>query len=265
MIQSISYKHNHHYNLKVEINNAEMFLGNCLEIMTQLPEKSIDLVLCDPPYGITDCKWDSIIPLDEMWSSLERVVKPKAAMVFTASQPFTSRLVSSNFKAFKHSWVWEKNRGSNFLNVKYAPMKEHEDVLVFCNNSPTYNPIKEPRKGGGTARADYAVSRNPYLDRSEGFVSKLKQKPCTQLITKLRCPRSIQKFNTEVGLHPTQKPVALMEYMIRTYSNEGDTVLDFAMGSGTTGVACMNTNRRFVGIELEPKYFAVAQERMERA
>jgi site-specific DNA-methyltransferase (adenine-specific) len=219
---------------------------------------------------MTNCKWDSVIPLDEMWKHLKRVIKPKAAMVFTASQPFTSKLVSSNVKAFKHSWVWEKNGGTNFLGVKYAPMKEHEDVLVFCNGTPTYNPIKEQRQGYSEKRAkeaEYQFIRKIQGNkiRPAGVYNELKQKEAVVTYSPLRCPRSIQKFNREVGLHPTQKPVALMEYMIRTYSNEGETVLDFTMGSGTTGVACMNTNRKFVGIELDSKYLTTAQERIKRS
>ena len=238
----------------------ELIHGDCLEEMKNIPDGSVDMVLTDPPYGTTACKWDSVIPLEPMWEQLKRAIKPNGAIVMTASQPFTTILISSNMKMFKYEWIWEKNRGSNFATVKYQPMKEHENVLVFCDGKTTYNQIKQERAEGGKSRANYKISasntgkRDTYSSMKgvdSGFINK-----------NLRCPRSIQKFNTEVGLHPTQKPVALMEYLIKTYTNEGETVLDFTMGSGTTGAACKNLNRDFIGIELDEKYFNTAKERI---
>ena len=242
----------------------KLIQGNCLEVMKEIYAKDgccVDMVLTDPPYGTTRCKWDSIIPLDEMWEALNYIAESSAPKVFTASQPFTSTLVASNYKEFKCEWVWEKNRGSNFGSVKYQPMKEHESVLVFGKGRLPYYPIKEPRKGGGASRVkyDFNGSNTGKRDVYSGFVdSRVAHKE-----SELRYPSSIQKFNTEVGLHPTQKPLALMEYLIKTYTNEGDTVLDFTMGSGTTGVAAKNLDRNFIGIELDEKYFNIAKERIE--
>lgn len=231
--------------------------------MKDIPDGSVDMVLTDPPYGTTQCKWDSIIPLEPMWAELKRVIKPNGAIIMTASQPFTSVLVGSNLKCFKHEWIWQKNRGSNFGAAKYQPLKEHESVLVFSKTGGkvNYHPIKEPRKGAGADRVKYKFngSNTGKRDVYGGFVdNRIDHKEEV-----LRYPSTIQKHNTEVGLHPTQKPVSLMEYLIKTYTNENETVLDFTMGSGTTGVAAKNLNRNFIGIELDPEYFAIAEKRIE--
>jgi len=235
--------------------------GDCLEEMKTIPDGSIDLVLTDPPYGTTACKWDSVIPFEPMWEQLKRVIKPNGAIVLMGSEPFSSALRMSNIKNFKHDWVWEKNAGSNFGVVKYQPMKEHENILVFCKNKNrvNYYPIKEKRKGGGESRSKSPVKYNNTSDH--GYISN--KKITINKIDKLRYPSSIQKFNRERGLHPTQKPVALMEYLIKTYTNENETVLDFTMGSGTTGVACKNLNRDFIGIELDKDYYKIALKRIE--
>lgn len=221
------------------------------------------MILCDLPYGTTACKWDTIIPFEYLWEQYKRILKKNGAVVLTASQPFTSLLVMSNIRWFKYEWIWEKNRGSNFATVKYMPMKEHENVLVFAEGKTKYNAIKQERAEGGQARAAYQINAsntgkrdalNGLVGIDSGFIDG-----------NLRVPRSIQKFNTEVGLHPTQKPVLLFEYLIRTYTDEGDVVLDNCMGSGTTGVACKNLNRDFIGIELEPEYFQIAAERIRAA
>ena len=234
--------------------------GDCLERMKEIPDGSVDMILTDPPYGTTACKWDSIIPLEPMWEQLKRVIKANGAIVMTASQPFTSVLTCSNLKMFKYEWIWEKDGGSNFATVKYQPMKEHESILVFCKSKTTYNQIKQERigsrKGKETTTKDSGRKNSVYGNHQGG--KKLK-------VSELRCPRSIQRFNRERGLHPTQKPVALMEYLIKTYTNEGETVLDFTMGSGTTGVAAKNLNRNFIGIELDKTYFNIAKERIENA
>lgn len=235
--------------------------GDCLDLMKTIPDASIDAIITDPPYGTTACKWDSVIPFDPMWKELNRIIKDNGAIIFTASQPFTSNLVMSNTKMFKHEWIWEKNRGSNFATLRYAPMKEHESVLVFCKTSPKYFPIMQQRKGAGLDRTKYKY--NPTNTGKREALGNLEMTHANHNgNNELRYPSTIQKFNTEVGKHPTQKPVTLMEYLIKTYTQESDTVLDFTMGSGTTGVACKNLNRNFIGIELDKNYFDIATERI---
>jgi DNA modification methylase len=233
----------------------ELIQGECLEKMRDIPDGSIDMVLADPPYGTTACKWDSIIPLEPMWEQLKRVIKPNGAIVMTASQPFTTMLIASNMKMFKYCWVWEKQQGTNPMLAKKQPLKIHEDVCVFYMKQPIYIPQmtnSTPYKGFSSDIAKtgeiMGKSKSVHRDNPEG----------------LRYPKSVQKFNTErnKGGHPTQKPVALMEYLIKTYTNEGETVLDFTIGSGTTGVACKNLNRNFIGIELDPEYFKIAEARI---
>lgn len=246
------------------MSNVQLILGDCLEKMKDIPDGSVDMVLCDLPYGTTACKWDSVIPFEPLWEQYLRVSKQGAAIVLTASQPFTSVLVGSNLKMFKYSWVWEKNRGSNFATTKFMPMKEHEDVVVFSNGGgkTPYHPIMQERAEGGKSRANYDVNAS-----NTGKREVMGGMTATNLgkISEMRVPRSIQKFNTEVGHHPTQKPVALMEYMIKTYTKDGETVLDNTMGSGTTGVACMHTGRNFIGIELDEGYFKIAEKRIAEA
>ena len=239
----------------------DLRLGDCLQLMKNIPDGSIDAIITDPPYGTTACKWDSVIPFELMWKELNRIIKNNGAIIFTASQPFTSNLVMSNTKMFKHEWIWEKNRGSNFANLRYAPMKEHESVLVFCKTSPKYFPIMQQRKGGGLDRTKYGYKPSN-TGKCDFMGNLIKTHANHNGNNELRYPSSIQKFNTEVGKHPTQKPVTLMEYLVKTYTQENDTVLDFTMGSGTTGVACKNLNRNFIGIELDEGYFNIAKERI---
>jgi site-specific DNA-methyltransferase (adenine-specific) len=235
--------------------------GDCLEMMKTIPDASIDAIITDPPYGTTACKWDSVIPFEPMWKELNRIIKDNGAIIFTASQPFTSNLVMSNTKMFKHEWIWEKNRGSNFATLRYAPMKEHESVLVFCKTSPKYFPIMQQRKGAGLDRTKYKY--NPTNTGKREALGNLEMTHANHNgNNELRYPSTIQKFNTEVGKHPTQKPVTLMEYLIKTYTQENETVLDFTMGSGTTGVACKNLNRNFIGIEKDDNYFKIANDRI---
>lgn len=219
------------------------------------------VILHSVKLGTTSCKWDSVIPFEDMWDRLNKILKPHGAILLCASQPFTSALVMSNVDNFKHEWIWIKNRGSNFANTVREPMKEHESVLMFSTNKWTYNKQMQERTGGGAERAKYNVEFSS-ADR-EGTRKFEGRKDNT--LTKLRVPSSWQKFNTEVGHHPTQKPVALMEYLIKTYTNEGETVLDFTMGSGTTMVAAKHLNRNGIGIELEERYFEIAKERVESA
>jgi len=244
------------------MSDISLILGDCLEKMKDIPENSIDMVLCDLPYGTTQNKWDSVLPLETLWENYLRVAKNTAAFVFTASQPFTSSLVMSNVKMFKHEWVWIKNRGSNFANTVREPFKEHESVVVFSRGKWTYNKQMQPRTGGGLdlIGKKIGVGKN----HREGL-RPFKKFTEIKSLPEMRVPSSWQKFNTEVGQHPTQKPVAMMEYLIRTYTNEGDKVLDNTMGSGTTGVACVNTGRKFIGIEKDEKYFNIAKQRIEAA
>ena len=235
--------------------------GDCLERMKEIPDGSIDMVLTDPPYGTTACKWDSIIDLPLMWEQLKRVIKPNRAIVMTACQPFTSVLVSSNLKMFKYDWVWQKPKGTGHLNAKKQPMRDKEDIVVFYAKQCTYN----PQKTKGNPYKDKAGkdhSSNTSMTDSYGAYTNKREDN-----NGFRYPKQVQQFPVvERGtLHPTQKPVTLMEYLIKTYTNEGDTVLDFTMGSGTTGVACKNLGRKFVGIEMDDKYFQVAQDRIAAA
>jgi len=240
----------------MEIN--KIHLGDCLELMPQIPDGSIDMILCDLPYGTTALKWDSIIPFDKLWEQYERIIKPNGAIVLTASQPFTSALVMSNPKLFKYEWIWDKCQCTNFYNAKRQPLKRHESILVF--NSNYYYPQKE------------IIDKNDYRYRKNGRNSPIKQggvygnvKQKLRVETGERFPNSILKFsntNAKKKDHPTQKDVALFEYLIKTYTNENETVLDNCIGSGTTAIACKQTGRNFIGIEMEQKYFDIATKRI---
>ena len=240
--------------------------GDCLEIMDKLISEGIkvDAVITDPPYGTTACKWDSVIPFDEMWKRLNKLLKETSPVILFGSEPFSSSLVCSNIKNFRHSWIYQKRCASNFAQAKYAPMKEHENILVFGKNKVNYFPIMEERVGSGKERAKYKYTEKSRHQTGE-FVGKLNGN-FDEYTPELRYPSSVRAFNNRAsgdrGYHPTQKPVALMEYLVNTYTNEGDTVLDFTMGSGTTGVACKNLNRNFIGIEIEEKYFKIAENRI---
>lgn len=240
--------------------SVSLMLGDCLERMSEIPDGSVDMVLCDLPYGTTACKWDAVIPFEPLWAEYRRVTKPNAAIVLTASQPFTTALIASNMKGFRYSWIWEKDAGSNFATVKYQPMKEHEDVCVFYAGRPTYNPQMQERTGSRKGKITTTVDsgRRDSVYGTQNGGAKLQ-------VAEMRNPRSIQRFNRERGFHPTQKPVALLEYLIRTYTHEGQTVLDNTMGSGSTGVACMNMGRNFIGIERDEGYFAIAEKRIADA
>lgn len=240
----------------------QLMHGDCLELMQQIPEGSVDMVLCDPPYGIIGCKWDAVLPLDKLWEHYRRICNKNAAMMFFGSQPFSSVLVTSNIKAFKHEWIWRKNAGSNFALVKYQPMKEHESVLVFCDGRLIYNPIMQERAESGRKRQKTPVKFTTAITDNDMY-GGIKKETISKNIGIMRYPSSVQNFKRERGLHPTQKPVALLEYLIKTYTNEGMTVLDNCMGSGSTGVACLNTNRNFIGIEKDDGYFEIAKKRIE--
>ena len=231
--------------------------GECLEAMKQIPTGSIDAIITDPPYGTTACKWDSVIPFEPMWEQLNRIIKPNGAIVLFSKQPFTSSLVMSNPKMFRYEWIWEKSQGVNFAQCNHMPMSVYENITVFGNFGmsknakiqPIYNPqgiIEINKKKRAKTSTEHRV-----CDNNKDHVQKFGN-----------YPRQIQKFSSERGLHPTQKPILLMEYLISTYTNENETVLDFTMGSGTTGVAAKNLNRNFIGIELDDKYFEIAENRI---
>ena len=234
----------------------ELMKGDCLELMKAIPDASIDLILCDLPYGTTQNKWDAVIPFDQLWAEYRRICK--GTIVLTAAQPFTSALVMSNPDQFKYQWVWEKGKATGFLNAKKQPLRCIEDVCVFYAEQPTYNPqglIRGTFKNGRKSKRDSETRGECYGSQRDSEDAEF-----------TNYPRQLISFSGEhKPLHPTQKPVALMEYMIRTYTNEGMTVLDNCMGSGTTGVACANTGRKFIGIEMDEKYFEIAKNRVESA
>lgn len=319
--------------------NTTLGHGDCLDLMKQIPDGSVDMVLTDPPYGTTACKWDSVIPLDPMWAELKRIIKPNGVIAMTSSQPFTTELIHSNMKMFRYSWVWEKEQGVNFLSAKKQPMKVHEDIVIFYADlgeqrgaASEYNPIRDYLKNerklagltakkaknilGNTMGGHYFTNGVQFCIPTEENYKKLQstgffslsyselKRWCDELElniktptynpqmtigvpyvsgggnsgevtsgvqkiqtknTGTRYPRSIQKFKRETGLHPTQKPVALLEYLIKTYTQESETVLDFTMGSGSTGVACVNTGRKFIGIEMDDNYFNIAKKRIQES
>lgn len=241
------------------VSQSTFYQGDCLVEMDKILDKSIDMILCDLPYGTTSNKWDAVIPFEPLWEQYKRIIKPTSVIALTASQPFSSALLMSNTTMFKHEWIWLKNRGSNFANTVREPFKEHEQVLIFSNGKWTYNKQMQERTGGGKGLIGKKVGIGKLQREGIGKFNEFKD---IESLPELRVPSSWQKFNTEVGLHPTQKPVELMEYMIKTYTNEGETVLDNCMGSGTTGVACKKTGRHFIGIEKDPKYFEIAVNRI---
>ena len=236
-------------------SKIEIHTGDCLEIMKDIQDGSVDMVMADPPYGTTACKWDSIIPLEPMWEQLKRVIKKNGAIVLCGSEPFSSTLRISNLVDYKYDWIWNKKFAGNFVTAKKVPMKTHEVISVFYTTN-TYYPqmierIKPIKTTTGSTKTDLTT-----LDANITRTYKYKYP-----ITILYFPR-ILGSSKEKAAHPTQKPVALMEYLIKTYTNEGETVLDFCMGSGTTGVACQNLNRDFIGIEKDAEYFEIAQDRI---
>ena len=237
-----------------QIGNAKLICGDCLEVMKAIPDGVVDMILCDLPYGTTACKWDTVIPFEPLWEQYKRVIKPNGAIVLFGQTPFDKVLGCSNLEWLRYEWIWRKHQGTNPMMAKKAPMKCHENILVFYNKQPTYNPqmwYSTPYNGFsgdkklGEVYGD--ATKSLHRDNPEGS----------------RYPLSVQEFTgSKIGSHPTQKPVALCEYLIRTYTNEGEIVLDNTMGSGTTGVACANTGRRFIGIEQDAKYYEIAKQRI---
>jgi len=244
----------------LEIN--KIYFEDCLEGMKKIDDNSIDMIICDLPYGTTACKWDTIIPFNFLWEQYERIIKDNCTIVLTASQPFTSALVMSNPKLFKYEWIWQKAVGSNFAVLKYQPMKEHESILVFSKNTHNYYPIMQERNGSGSERIKHKYNETTSVT---GEANGSLKNSAKNKYSELRNPSSIQYFNNREdcrGLHPTQKPVALFEYLIKTYTNENNLVLDNCMGSGTTAIACINTNRNYIGFENNKEYFDIANKRI---
>ena len=233
-----------------------MHHSDCLDVLPTLPDASVDAIIADPPYGTTACKWDSVIPFGPMWRELRRVIKPNGAIVLFGSEPFSSALRMSNIREYKYDWVWEKNKATGHLNANRMPLNSYEMISVFYERTPVYN----PQYGKGAAYNN----RHKAGDSGEcyGVVKESERRGVTT-----RHPRRNIQFDVDIKAehHPTQKPVALLEYLIRTYTNEGETVLDFTMGSGTTGIAAINTGREFIGIELDEGYYNIARERIAAA
>ena len=231
----------------------KIYNEDCLIGMQRIPDGSVDAVICDLPYGTTQNVWDDIIPLDKLWEQYKRICKPNAAIILFSQQPFTAKLIMSNPKMFRYEWIWQKPKGTNFLNAKRIPMKIHENILVFYSKMPTYNPIM--RTG---FKPQITKRKKPQSSNYNYFSSKV----CIQ--TDKRYPVDIISFNNDAEkLHPTQKPIKLVEYLIQTYSNEGDVVLDNCIGSGTTAIAAYNANRHFVGFEKDVEYFKIAEKRVK--
>lgn len=240
----------------------QLWHGDCIALMKNIPDKSVDLITADLPYGTICAKWDEVIPFDKLWPEFRRICKNQSTVIIFGSQPFSSKAVMSNLAGYKHSWIWQKDKGANFAQVKRSPMKEHEDVLVFCpNESIKYSPIMEKRNGNGLnlIGTEYIPNFAPREDSAMGSHFGQGKK---SIIKELRYPSSVKKFKRDVGLHPTQKPLALCEYLIKTYTNEGDLVFDPTMGCGTSCLAAKNTGRNYLGIESDEGYYKKAVIRL---
>ena len=238
----------------LEVN--KIYNMDCLEGMKLIDDKSIDMILCDLPYGTTACKWDTIIPFEPLWEQYERIIKDNGAIVLFGSQPFTSALVMSNLKLFKYEWIWQKTLATNFMLVKKQPAKKHENILVFYKKQPTYNPQMEI----GKPYKDKPRKRTVGIHGNAETIKKAINNEGT------RYPSSVQLFSNgnNGNVHPTQKPVELCEYLIKTYTNENELVLDNCIGSGTTAIACINTNRNYIGFELDKEYYEIAKNRINK-
>jgi site-specific DNA-methyltransferase (adenine-specific) len=248
------------------MNEPKLYCGDCLEVMKNIPDNSINMVFCDLPYGTTRNSWDEIISFENLWEQYNRIVKDNGAIVLTSQQPFTSKLIISNIKNFRYEWIWEKNKATGHLNAKKMPLKAHENICIFYKKLPVYNPQKTTGHKPHNAVKPKSDIPPPKKKRNYNHVTQTFGNDGT---TTDRYPRTVQKFpvvNNDDPLkwHPTQKPIELIEYFIKTYSNEGDIVLDNCMGSGSTGVACKNINRNFIGIELDEEYFNLASNWMEQ-
>lgn len=237
-------------------DRVKLLHGNCLDLMKDIPDKSIDCIICDLPYGTTTCKWDSIIPFDKLWEQYERIIKDKGNIILFGSGMFSHKLALSNEKLFRYNLVWKKSKCGSPLTAKYMPMKRHEDIIVFGKSGATYIPQMTE---GEPYKRKYTPNKVNNLNYGIKGV-ETDNKGTRYPISIMDFP---QKWRRQDQIHPTQKPVELLEYLIKTYTNEGETVLDNCMGSGTTGVACINTNRQFIGMEIEQEYFDIAKQRIE--
>ena len=246
----------------VEDGRYKLYQGDCLEVMDELISLGVkfDAIITDPPYGTTACKWDTVISFDDMWKRMNKLIKPNGAILLFGSEPFSSKLRCSNIKHYKYDWYWEKTKPVGFANAKKMPLKDIETISVFYKKMPTYNPQGLIECNKLINNSTKQIKHNNISSQNGG---SFKTKTYKQKFTNY--PRQVLKFSVEYGLHPTQKPVPLLEYLIKTYTNEGELVLDFTMGSGSTGVAALNTNRRFVGIELDKDYFNIAVERLKNS
>lgn len=240
------------------MREIDLYKGDCLEVMDKLIEQGVvvDAIITDPPYGTTACKWDSVIPFDEMWERLSKLIKPNGAIVLFGSEPFSSALRMSNIKNYKYDWVWDKKKAGNIFLAKYQPMKTFENVMIFSKERHNYYPIMEKRD-------KIKKSKNYGTGESIGGNKTKEEKEYTYTHKYPKAIIEVSNASQKGKVHPTQKPVALMEYLIKTYTNENELVLDFTMGSGTTGVACKNLNRKFIGIEMDDKYFEIAKKRIK--
>ena len=253
------------------MNEYRLYNGDCLEVMKQIPDGSVDMILCDLPYGTTACSWDVVIPFESLWAQYNRVIKDNGAIALFGSEPFSSYLRTSNIAMYRYDWIWHKSSSGSFANAKSAPMKYHENISIFYKRQPTYNPqfqdysesTMSKFKEGGVVNKTRCTGRNNIQNMTSGI--------CTEIsFERGKFPESVQFFNSVPNcngtkLHPTQKPVELLEYLIRTYTNENETILDNTMGSGSTGVACANTGRDFIGIELDGEYYKIAERRIKEA
>ena len=236
----------------------ELYNGDCLELMKSIPDKSVDMILCDLPYGTTKCKWDIVIPLDKLWEQYNRIIKDKGAILLFGSEPFSSKLRISNLRMYKYDWIWKKTKAQGFLNSKKMPLKDYENICVFYKRLPVYNPQ-------GIIYGNFQNDRKSKYSKGEDIYGKEKEFGISHMSN---FPKQIIEFSNPSGkgqLHPTQKPVDLLEYLIKTYTQDGEVILDNCMGSGSTGVACINTNRDFIGIELDKDYLNIANERIKDA
>ncbi len=232
---------------------SKVYHGDCFDFLPEIPDGSIDMALCDLPYGITKCKWDSVLPLDKLWKQYKRIVKPGGAIVLTANQPFTTTLISSNIKNYRHCWVWDKVHATGFQNAKHKPMMKHEDILVFSNNKVFYYPVKIKKKNSTTINMSHSPVACP-IGIPDGKIR----------VYTHTGPTSIIRFKRESGLHPTQKPVTLFAYLIKTYTQEGETVLDNCAGSGTTAIAAIYTGRKYILMEKEDEYIDTIRRRIRK-
>ena len=242
----------------LENKNYELLNGDCLELMKNIPDKSIDMILCDLPYGTTKCKWDIVIPFDKLWEQYNRIIKDKGAILLFGSEPFSSKMRISNLRMYKYDWIWKKTKAQGFLNSKKMPLKDYENICVFYKRLPVYNPQ-------GIIYGNFQNDRKSKYNKGEDIYGKEKEFGISHMSN---FPKQIIEFSNPSGkgqLHPTQKPVELLEYLIKTYTKENDLVLDNCMGSGSTGVACKNLNRNFIGIELDENYFNIAKERIDKS